>query len=181
VNVCVFCWHNPAFGCQKLVNVVVCCLCLLQLLKRPVSGVRRMAAHPILPYCKHSCFFYLSAKPVAHGRQLWLLTSTADNSVGCCSTQANISSGCSRAWNASALNLYLYRVHRASWNVRERLGIVLVKFPGLDSAGNLSVRSWKVLEFARQCVTVTNIYSSIDAAIILYIYIWLVTAVCLNI
>jgi len=58
---------------------------------------------------------------------------------------------------------------------------VLVKFPGLDSAGNLSARSWKVLEFARQCVTVMNIYSSIDAAIILYIYIWLVTAVCLNI
>jgi len=26
---------------------------LLQLLKRPVSGVRRMAAHPVLPYCKH--------------------------------------------------------------------------------------------------------------------------------
>jgi len=29
------------------------CLFALQLLKRPVSGVRRMAAHPVLPYCKY--------------------------------------------------------------------------------------------------------------------------------
>lgn len=34
-------------------------VCSLQLLKRPVSGVRRMAAHPILPYCKQFCLSVL--------------------------------------------------------------------------------------------------------------------------
>jgi len=89
-----------------------------------------------------------------------------------------------------------HRVHTPgkSWNCVCKISRILKVLENEFGPGNLSARSWNLLgndadgrrqnsfvAISSQHVTMMNIYSSMDAAIIVYIYVWLVTAVCLYI